>query len=116
PPARALFRQPPEYSLRAIDRPATPSLPVSIHPWFTGSLPAIRLKIDALDAMVLAIEDMNPTFAVNGQSPWTVELPRQSPGSSPTSERLTGGGKFLHSMIALLEDIENAFAVEREII
>src|ERR1043166_1241004 len=63
-------------------------------------------KIDSLDSIVQAINDMPPAPAIDRDRPRARELARLAAGGSPRAERLSFEREFLPAVVAVLDDIK----------
>ena len=62
-------------------------------------------KVNALDAIVFAIEDVNAAVAVHRQGPRGTQFAGRATDAAPATQRLPLRGEFLHAMVAVLHDI-----------
>src|SRR5439155_72177 len=72
---------------------------------------ALRLQPEALDPMIVGIENEQAPLRITGDSPGLVELPFAAAIVAKGSEELAIGRELLHAMIAQLTEINVAVAV-----
>src|SRR5579884_1414455 len=66
--------------------------------------------------MVLGIEDEDAIVAVDGHAPRPGQLPRLASRAAPAAQRPPVGGELLHALVALLDHVQFALAVERQVV
>src|SRR5919108_5502640 len=59
------------------------------------------LRVEDLDAVILAVGDVDTIFRVGGDVMWDVELPRPDPGLAPREEQATVGGILVDTRVAV---------------
>src|SRR5262245_59986611 len=111
----------PRMAFRRRTRPAVPTEchrvpsvglpPLNLPP---SKLAASKSERHALHAMILAVQNVHASLAVHDEGPRIVQLPRPAAWAAPRAERFSRTREFLHTLIAILHNVQRRLVAGAE--
>ena len=76
-----------------------------------SNLPLVVLQSNSLYAMIVRIQNVDPSLAIKIQGPWIVQLARFSTDLSPAAYEFAIQREFLHATVTELADVDMSATV-----